>query len=307
MNLFIRAAVFAACIGASIVAFADIDYERIKKDVTVMTQIFKSAFAAEDRRMRGVRIDGNYLAEQGAVFTVQAPRSLSAYSFRFEDGDGDYEFISGEDTMILDVPGIVSNALSTVAITLDGMSSLEDLRDLEELEELRELEGLEVHRQDRETRAAMREVARETRELEREISEYRIELIHAEDEEKKEINRAIAELDKRLVETEKKQAELEKVLAERVQKVKERRAELRAKAKEAQKEQLRKVESTIMQALCDYGTTLRYLPDDEHISVVLEQVPSSDDRQIYVFDKDEVTECRSGADKLAEKSTRYVF
>jgi hypothetical protein len=306
MNLFIRAAVFAACIGASIVAFADIDYERIKKDVTVMTQILKSAFAAEDKRMRGVRIEGIYLAEQGAVFKIQAPRALSGYSFRFEDGDGEYEFIS-DDEVFINVPMIVSEALSNVAITLEGMSSLEDLEDLEQLEELRELERHEVHRQDRETRAAVRDIAREAREIEREISEYRIELIHAEDDEKREINKTIADLDKRLVETEKKQEELEKVLTQRVKIVKERRVALREKALEAQKEQFKKVEGTIMQALCDYGTTLRYLPDDEHISVVLEQVPSSDDRQIFVFDKDEVTDCRSGSDKLAEKSTRYVF
>lgn len=55
-------------------ANAEPDFERIHKDITVMSNIIKGAFESDDE-CRGCkpRIEANYLAEQGAVFSVRIP------------------------------------------------------------------------------------------------------------------------------------------------------------------------------------------------------------------------------------------
>ncbi len=75
----------------------------------------------------------------------------------------------------------------------------------------------------------------------------------------------------------------------------------------ARQAQLETLETTVMQSLCDYGSTLRNLPDKEHVSVVIEAGSDEAERHIYVFDKGDVTDCRSDAEGLKNKATQYMF
>jgi len=149
-------------------------------------------------------------------------------------------------------------------------------------------------------------VSRELRDIEREISDNRIELIHDEDN-RKEVEQEIAKLEKQRVDVEAKRDRLQEKLDAERQKLKEQQEEMREKALQARKEHIANLEQVVMQTLCDYGSTLKNLPDDEHVSVVLESVPTSDIRQVYVLGKKDVTGCNSGGAGLAKSATKYSF
>lgn len=297
------------CVSVSAFA-ADIDYSRIKKDVNVMSQILRSAFDQDDHRHPGLDVEGNYLAKQGAVFTIDAPRFMRGFSINIGDGDNDVLVMRGSDR-IVSIPEI-DEALS------DAMEDLED--ELEDLDNFHfewigepgmynyEYNIEDRIRLDRETRAAMREISREMRDIERQISENRLELIHEDDEgQRAELEREIDELTRELEATQEKREKLESRLEEERRKVEQKRAEVREKMRAAREEQMALVEKTVMQSLCDYGATLKNLPRDEHVSVIMETHAGDEDRRIYVFDQADVTDCRSGPSELVSKATQYMF
>lgn len=294
------------CLSVSALA-ADIDYSRIKKDVKVMSQILRSAFEQDDHRRPGLDVEGNYLAKQGAVFTVDAPRLMRGFSINIGDRDNDVLVMRGGDR-IVSIPEI------NVALN-EAMEELEDELDDFEVEWIDEPGRYSYRyniedriRLDREARAAMREVSREVREIERQISEHRLELIHEDDEDQRaELEQEIDELSQELEAAQEKQAKLESRLEEERRKVEQKRAEIREKMQAARDEQIALIEKTVMQSLCDYGSTLKNLPRDEHVSVIMEIDSDDADRRIYVFDKNDVTDCRSGTDDLVSKATRYMF
>ena len=74
-------------------------------------------------------------------------------------------------------------------------------------------------------------------------------------------------------------------------------------------------EDKLYQAMCDYGTTLRELPFDERVTVILTGLGELDESQrrtdkIHVFDKVDLHECQSGdisVVTLRERSKQYSY
>ena len=159
---------------------------------------------------------------------------------------------------------------------------------------------------DRSTRLASRELSREVRDIEYEIRELEIELLHAdESDEQKRIEKKIAGLEKDLNKAEAKRDKFDaKQQAKESEYVKKRDIQ-RLKSKQENDRMLGDVQDIVLQSFCDYGSTLKHLPEDEKISVVFNYVRKDKDT-IFVLDKDDVSDCES-TEKLKTTALTYLF
>tara|TARA_B110000444_G_C18784521_1_gene569188 strand:+ start:609 stop:1028 length:420 start_codon:yes stop_codon:yes gene_type:complete len=74
-------------------------------------------------------------------------------------------------------------------------------------------------------------------------------------------------------------------------------------------------EDRLYRAMCDYGSTLRELPDDERVSIILTGLGAQGEDQrradkIHVFNKADLQECQSGdisLTALRERSNQYSY
>lgn len=74
-------------------------------------------------------------------------------------------------------------------------------------------------------------------------------------------------------------------------------------------------ETSLYQALCDFGASLRSLPDDEHVSIILEGLgDNTEDNnrsdKLHVLDKADVMACQSGAidvEQLLARGVQYSY
>lgn len=300
MNRIIKLATIAA-LATPLAASAAQDFSAVNRDVSVMAQILTGAFKSDKHAGPHASIAGTYLADQGALFTVKAYGRLNAYSFRFggDDTDDNVFYFQGdddEDSMAPmppdapDAPGINMGDLGHITTTIlaggDGSMHI-----------------------DREVRSAMRDVARQLRDIEQQISDNRIELIHTDkDEGRKKIESKIAELEKQQDVINGKQEQLEKQMADARKKFEEKRKAMSEKVKKAREENLAKTEKVVMESLCAYGSTLKNVPDREHVSVIIEGRAGGATHHVYVMNKKDVSQCKSGgADALAKNATKYSF
>ena len=78
---------------------------------------------------------------------------------------------------------------------------------------------------------------------------------------------------------------------------------------QARAERVASFEQTFVQTLCDYGSTLKDLPNNEHISVVIVGAGDNGSDKIHVFSKKDVVNCKGdkGASDLFAKATTYSF
>jgi hypothetical protein len=74
-------------------------------------------------------------------------------------------------------------------------------------------------------------------------------------------------------------------------------------------------EGKLYKAMCDYGSTLRKLPTDERVSIILTGLGEQGEDQrrtdkIHVFNKADLQECQSddiSVATLRERSTHYSY
>lgn len=276
---------------------AEENFEGIDKDVTIMSQILTGAFKADDQCKR-CRIKAHYLAEQGVVFFISMPR---VYGTGTRIGVGDLSDLDIPDVEGLEhIPAIVEEALASVQIELSGTDPYIYTGDNNQNR------YITIRRVGRETLEAIREVRRERREIEREISEREIRLIHEDDDEvRREAQKEVAELEEKLAKVEAKEEKLETAVKKSRQEAQDKREKAMAEIRKAREAQQRSVETLVLQTFCDYGSTLRNLPIDEHVSLVFEDSREGD--TVYVLKHDEIDQCSNGAEGLKASAIAYRF
>jgi len=306
------------------------DYAKIRKDLNVMSQIAKSAFQDNDS-CRGceIKITSNYLASQGATFTIGTYQSRRSFS-----SNGDKSFIINESTFdrlapLADLEGLEALKSLESLESLDGVISIPDLPDMVTSILIDVGEGLEAAganlgrlgengyeyqwnhasphiRIDRTTRLESRELGREIRDLEYKIRDHEIELLHADDpKERRAIEKKITEIEK---ETAKVHDTLELINEKTTAKRKayeQKRVAKRALAEQKTEKLLKNVQRIVMQSFCDYGSALKHLPKDEKVSLIFTQRKKNSDT-IYILDKKALSDCSSGK-KLQADALSYVF
>jgi len=301
MKLKILAIGLLIAITVSGTAAPQADYSRIKKDLSVMAQIVKSAFK-DDASCENcqVKISTNYLAEQGAIFTITDFRQF--YGFTFSDGDRNAQVEEALQSIEF-IPDMVGDILVDVGASLEETGArIEIFRDDDEWGH----DG-DHDRIDRSARNSVRQLGRETRELEYQVREHEIALLHSEEEsERKELETSIkqleAEIEKLTQKREQFNQEYETAKQDRVR----QRRERRAKIAQRDSQRLAQAQSIIMQTFCDYGSTLKNLPDDERVSIIFKRRQEGND-SIFIFDKAQVTDCDSNGDQLKAKAFAYTY
>ena len=289
-NLALNIAAIVAASSITAYSWAAPDYDRIRKDINVMVGIVKSAFQDNSDCQRcSVRISGHYLADQGVVFNVD-PAS-GRYEFVYDD---DIELVTRG--VVAGIPGMVSDILDNVHTGLE-MAEKSYAWEWHTDDDVRGL--------DREAREELREARRELREASRELREVTIEMIHAEDDELQDLRRREKEIEGRVADIESKQQTLESKMTEQVeQRVRERELRL-AERREQRHAEIRKVEDIVLNTFCDYSRTMRSIPKNEKVSIIVKKDGDSSD--VFVFDQDELASCDSTRGSVRDHALSYVF
>jgi len=285
---------------ATATANAAPDIERIHKDVMVMANTIELAFKQDDSCNHcDPKIETSYLAKQGAVFTVRANSWRSFHIGQESDG---FSFvippIEPTEVRRVEIKKMVGDILDGVGIVMDEVGS--------QIEFIADMEGDDsLIRMDSETRRGLRELNRERREIEYRRREYEIELIHADEKERKELETNIQELESEIAALESRQTKLSKTY-EAEKKIREAARQVkRQKAKNESDAQLALIEGIVLRSLCDYGAMLKNIPNDEHVSVVFEQKNEAKQR-IVVMEIDDISSCKDAKD-LKSDATSYLF
>jgi hypothetical protein len=277
---------FATVLATNLAAATD--YERMRKDASIMSSIVRGAFDAERPCEHcSIRIDGKYLARQGMVFTVRSPsyaiESPGIFSINTSSLD-DSHILTG----IEHIPEFVQGIIEDIDIDIDH-----DFGDVR-----RRIRIINDDDMDK-----IRESRRYRRNLEEEVREFEIELIHANETEKASLTDRIAALEKKVEDVRSREAELEqRIQRDRdvAQQEEDERQRIREEKKQAHQS---KVEGLVLSAFCDYGTTLKALNRDDHVTIIFEQERDAD--QILVFDRDRITDCKDN--DLRQHATSYTF
>ncbi|MFT6529424.1 MAG: hypothetical protein ACJAZB_001067 [Psychrosphaera sp.] len=288
--------------------------DRIQRDMNIMTKILETSL--EQGRERNVRIEGVYLANQGMVFNVDP-----SHRFHFDMNDRNF------------APVMPTAPIAPVVINDDARKYLSE-QEIEEIEEeamaaaesAMEMAEISIdfisgsdwsqytnkeRTEQRVIQKAMRDetraLEREARQLERDVREIERKLRDAEFEGELQD----AKESEKVKSLKKEMNKLTDALTKVAGKIQEKSDALRKKAEairnkelEKQKKALAETEKVISQTVCDFGSGLRSLPNDQHISFNIE---GKVDR-LYIFTKQNIMQCGDGkinAAKMLENAIKY--
>lgn len=293
--------ILALVLASASYAQAAPDIERIHKDVTVMSTIIDGAFKADESCDHcDPNIETSYLANQGAVFII---RPNSWKSFHLDTGEDSFSFdiqpSEPNEIRRIEIKELVGDILDNVGVVMGEVGSQIEIS-LSNLED----EDSILHI-DSETRRSLRELNRERRELEYQRREHQIELIHADEDEKKRVEKSIQDLAQRIATLEMRQTTLSKTYETEKKERQVAREIKRNMAKERVDARLALIEDIVLRSFCDYGGTLKNIPTDEYVSVIFEQ-DKAEEQQIMVMEIDDITGCKN-PETLKSDSTNYLF
>jgi hypothetical protein len=274
-------------------------YGKIKKDITVMARIISDTFQDEDS-CRGCRVHvkANYLAEQGAVFTIQNTSSgLERHGYTIIAPEA-IEVIEAIEAIegLEHLPQVVGDLLVDVAPMIEMGTRIEIHEDFFD-------DGESHFIIDRGT---VRELRRQARDLELQMKDHEIELLHAEEGSRDVLEQSLRELEEAREKLEGERDGMNKKLDAARKEQNRKREKLKAERLRRETELLASIQNLTMQSFCDYGATLKNLPENEHVSVVFEQ-RRKDTSLVYVLKKNEVTKCNSDGTGLIKKALAYQF
>lgn len=291
-------------------AFAkDLDTESVAQDVNIMRGILATALSGGSDRhgpWSDDSIEAWYLARQGVVFRVNTRRLRddSPFGHRFElnteyldsvgdmvdsimDSVGDLEGVEApEPPEAPEAPQAYAFSTSSAApvVIASGKSDAVSEADRKALRDLAE---------DMRNKArAVRDKAREMERLERDHGANNASALEAA---RKALDKARSEL-----------------TAVRDQQRKQLAA-LRSQQEARWNEQLGALETKAIQALCNYGGSLKSIPKDENVSLMMTgAVKVGRDRKdrVYVFSRKDLSDCQAdklNLEQLRAKAVSYNF
>jgi hypothetical protein len=290
-----QAATIIAASGIAAYALAAPDYDRIRKDINIMIGVVKSSFEnSPECRSCNVRVTGHYLADQGVVFNVE-PSSGHRYAFRSHDFEDEIEvFAEG----MAAIPIFVQDILTEVQVNLDNEDFTSSLSIMNGDDEELNIGSREAQHALREARVGIREAIRELRELD-------IEAIHADKEELKELEMKETEIENEVAKLEAEENKIKENLASHIEKRTVQMEIMKAKRAEEKRKEFEEMETLVLNTFCDYSATIRNLPSNERVSVI---VNKDDDRSnIYVFEQSALKGCDSSKSDVRDHALSYPF
>ncbi|MDK1025129.1 MAG: hypothetical protein QGD92_12975 [Gammaproteobacteria bacterium] len=301
--------IVSCCLATS--SLADNEFNKIRKDIKVMTKIISGAIESDDEcRKCNASVRGSYLAEQGAIFVISSRRSFFKQVF-ISDDDANVELFELET--LADLPEMIGNIMSDVGIAIGEIDFDHDIHEFYTTRLGRHHYARHQSDLDRQSRSDLRSLRREMRQLRDEIRDQEIALIRAEDTAKQDLEQTIRGLEENIRELEQKGDQLNDVLdRERERKAQERKKIMRT-AQEARQKQNTMLEHSVLATLCDYGASLKNLPSNERVTLLFEREGrrwAENRTKVYVLKKKDLLACQQDdLDKngLIEKSISYNF
>ncbi len=271
------------------IAHQNEDYSDTIRELDIMSNIFEAAL--EPRRdtnnYRPVSIldESSYLANQGMVFSFIQPGNRGMMAFIDIDDMPGAAFAE----MSIDIARNISAEVRRALPNGNFPFADDALNTITMLEE--EFEAMEEMREDiRDQQEEVRDLQRDMRDLQRELRD-----IENDDEDNDEIEGRITELqaqiDLEIEELEAQNSAYQSVVQDYRQELEQEEANRNEAA-----------QNTIISTLCDYGNTLRSLQNNEHVTVVMQNVIDNQD-QVYIFDYADVASCSSSEDLLQSAIT----
>ncbi|WP_339880252.1 hypothetical protein [Pseudidiomarina gelatinasegens] len=305
LTVSLAAAVIAGCATVAAQASQDNDASQrnaLKEQLEVMNSILTTKLEQNKdtgkRRMghwQQRRLNYDYLAGQGVVYRVKFGR---AFDFDFEfDFDVDAPHAPG-----VPIPPATPNvSIEKRVIKTDDGEDVEIIHEPGEAYEMVAERGQEVG----ERTLAVHEYRRKIRDL-----EYSLQATEANGREKleQELETARKDLEAARSELDAAKEQLRTATLEIRNNIQERREQRNEKLQQ----QVAEFEQTMAETLCDYGVTLKSLPNNESVSFVLEGAGNKDAggrNKIYIFSKSSLSNCQGndGVSDLLAKAVTYSF
>ena len=308
------------CALLSASANAEGQLENLHKDTVIMESILATSLKQNSRRegIRFRRIDTGYLSGQGLVFEIQTSSSGNMqFNFDFSEMLEGFENFSEHFSHTLPPSPPLPDLHEKGKIFSFSFDS-DDMEDRHE--EAREQERAE-RRESRERWRMLRDQARdvkwEKRELERGVRDIEFAMRHADSDSKKKLEKDLKELNDTLQSLEQKETEYSRLAAELEEKEKQRKAEVDAEKIKQVQRFLADFEAVVADTLCDYGSGLKSLPDNEKVNFVLKDFVRGENNKsrnrldkVYVFDMKSVRDCvveKTTPNDLLVNAKTYVF
>ncbi|MDT8399313.1 MAG: hypothetical protein RQ899_11920 [Pseudomonadales bacterium] len=274
------------------------DYDRAARELNIMSHIFQTSIeedGSDHRYAYGREPDSLYLAGQGMVFTfnVNSLRNSLHVNGNFKGQDWE-EF--GES-----MAQFAGNVVNQVMDSFPDMDfDFDDDIDLKPaVPPIPAMPGKDSDSQRRiiaDMNEEMRGTQQEVQGIQRQIRGVQRELRkNTDDEESRaDLNRLTASLDPVI----KKLQDQQKAYFDYME-------EYQKQAQARQEAWSRDLSGRMIQALCDYGKTLKSLDDNEHITLIFENY-SDNKNQVFVFPFKAVAECIS-SEKLQTVAVSYLM
>lgn len=256
------------------------DTEALTREMKIMAEILRTATQTKDSSTLQLGpVSGHYLAGQGVLFSTSV-RSHFVRSGRYGDID------------LSDIPQVVNDIMTDVRVSIPYV-------DTDTIEELRDL------------REEQRDLRDEQRDLRRRLRDQQRKLDAAGDDGGDGIKRAIEKLEAQLATSEKQSDDLEEQIDTKLAHFREEREDRYKQRRLDLKQAFAALETQLLQTLCDYGATLKSLPSDEHVNLLIANLRGDDNDdfdRVYVFEKKDMMACQQqsiDAAKLRERGTIY--
>ncbi|WP_417659819.1 hypothetical protein [Pseudidiomarina sp.] len=305
LTVSLAAAVIAGCATVAAQASQDSDASRrnaLKEQLEVMSSILNTKLEQNsDTGKRRIahwqqqRLNYDYLAGQGVVYRVNFGR---VFDFDF-DFDFDFEAPAAPGAPM--APPSPAVFIEKRVIKTDDGEDVEIIQEPGEAYEMVAERGQEVGKQT----LAVHEYRRKIRDL-----EYSLQGAEANGREKleQELETARKDLEAARSKLDAAQNELREATLEIRKNMQERREQRNEKLQQ----QVAEFERTMAETLCDYGVTLKALPNNENVSFVLEGAGNKDAGgrdKIYIFSKSSLSNCQGndGVNDLLAKAVTYSF
>lgn len=260
-------------VGASAWAFARIpeNLADLEREMNIFEDIVVATIRnSTDPDLLIRDIEAEYLAEQGVMISMEVARSW------FDQRD----VLATQRGLATRVPEMVHNILADLEISIAPFEP----EALEELRELRE-EQRQLRREQRELRSSLREQRRR-----RALSDNPNDIDHHIDDLKRQLAASEAEYD---------------ALEGDIDNTYERLRDLRSMKELPREATADDLKVSIVEATCTYGGTLKSLPDDQHLTLVVKQGRL---RTVYVFRQRDVNACSAEDIDAAELQARsYIY
>lgn len=264
----------------------------LKKNADILQTILQTAFK-EDENSRLTSMQYSYLTGQGLLFQANAVRS----------GRHVFHFSGSGVAPVAPIP--------PVPPLPEGDFEFEiDTDEIERLTEAAQDMAEQVKQQHRYTyRIAekQRAIERELRDVERDLRD--IEFNKSMSKLDKEQQQELATLQQKAKVLKEKQAEVEKEAATSRKQLEEQRSKQLAEQQKQTAAMVKTVGEKFSQILCDYGASLRDMPDTEYVSLQVNN-RGSDGRYYWVVRKSDINQCMTGkikAKDLLTKASTYQF